>query len=95
MNESDGASGAHDWVVELRSGGFVYRRRRPALCRPTDLCLPVVDARQIVAVAQYPRATELKRRRLREVEREDPVKSVLVSDMGLVEERVLVPARQR
>jgi hypothetical protein len=95
MDESDGTSGAHNWVVELHSGGFVYRRRRPALSRPPDLCLSVVDARQVVAVAQYPRATELKRRRLRKVEREDPVKRVLVSDMGLVEERVLVPARQR
>ena len=95
VDESDGSSGAHNRILEVYCGGFLKWWRRPTLCRPTYFVLSVVDPGQVVAVAQYPGATELNRGWLWEVQRVHPMKSVFVSNMWLMKEWVFVPARQR
>ena len=89
VDEGDAAGGAHNGLLELHGGGLGHRRRGPAVGRPADLALFVIHAGQVMAVAQYLRAAELERRGLREVQREDPVESMLVPHVGLVEERIL------
>ena len=95
VDESDGSSGAHNRILEVYRGGFMKWWRRPTLCRPPYFALSVVDPGQVVAVAQYPGATKLKRGWLWEVQRVHPMKSMLVSNMWFMKERVFVPARQR